>query len=507
MKAVLLIVVSGFVTTISCFCQPGSLDLNFDANGVLITDVGEYDYCESVLIQPDSKIVIAGTTDENIAVIRYNTDGTLDNTFGDNGIVITEEPCCYGTTMVQQSDGKILVAGHIYIYTGIDADFDVYLVRYNNNGTLDTTFSVDGKVITDPGGYNYIYSMALQSDGKIVLTGKSDAYIAVLRYNTDGTLDHNFGTNGIVTTSVGGLEDIGYSVVIQPDSKIVVAGRSYNESTHDDIVVLRYNSDGTLDTVFGDEGIVINNIDDKNDAACAAVLQPDGKILAAGYTENASTDFIVLRYNPDGSFDNTFNVDGKAITDMGSVDRAHSLAIQPDGKILVSGYAHNGDNDDLVLVRYNTDGTLDLTFDEDGKVITDYNNLYNFGNALALQADGKIVVAGNTFSPYDFIVTRYLSGLSLGIVDFSIQNYTLLIYPNPIHNEAILKYELINEEIISIELYNLEGKLIQPFLLHELKQAGKHEELILLNHSIPAGNYILVISNDTGKQCIKIFKE
>ena len=482
-KPVILITARIFFISVSCFSQPGSLDPGFGTDGIVITDVGELDYCECVLIQPDGKIVIAGTTDENIAVIRYNTDGTQDNTFGENGIVITEEPCCYGSTMVQQSDGKILVAGQIYIYTGPDSNFDVYLIRYNTNGTLDTTFSVDGKVITDPGGDNYIYSMVLQSDGKIVLTGKSDADITVLRYNTDGTLDHNFGTNGIVTTSIGGLSDIGYSVVIQPDSKIIVAGRSYNESTHDDIIVLRFNSDGNLDTGFGNEGIVIDNIEDKNDAALTTILQPDGKILAAGYTESASTDFIVLRYNTDGTLDNTFSVDGKTITDMGSVDRAHSLVIQPDGKILVSGYASNGDNDDLALVRYNNDGTLDLTFDEDGKVITDYNNLYNYGNAIALQPDGKIVVAGNTFTPYDIMVVRYLSGLSVGIVNFSEKNISSIISPNPIKNEATLKYELTQQETISINLYNTQGKLIQNIISEERRSVGTHEESILIDSS------------------------
>ena len=506
-KPVILITARIFFISVSCFSQPGSLDPNFGTDGIVITDVGDLDFCESVLIQPDRKIVIAGTSDENIAVIRYNTDGTLDNTFGDNGIVITEEPCCYGSAMVQQSDGKILVAGHIYIYTGPDSNFDVYLVRYNTNGTLDTTFSVDGKVITDPGGDNYIHSMALQSDGKIVLTGQSDNYIVVLRYNTDGSLDHNFGINGIVNTSVGGLEDNGNSVVIQPDSKIVVAGSSYNNSTHDDIVVLRYNSNGTPDTGFGDEGIVITDIEDNNDIALAIVLQPDGKILAAGYTENVSTDFIVLRYNSDGSLDNTFSVDGKSITDLGSLDRARSLAIQPDGKILATGFTRNGDNDDLALVRYNPDGTLDLTFDEDGKVVTDFNNSPNYGNALKLQANGKIVVAGHIYSPYNFMVARYLSGLNLGIVNFSDQSISPLIYPNPIQNETTLKYELKKEENISIELYDMKGERVQTFFSHERKSSGIHEEKINIAQTIPPGTYLLVISNNVGRQSILISKD
>jgi len=169
---------------------------------------------------------------------------------------------------------------------------------------------------------------------------------------------------------------------------------------------------------------------------------------------------------------------------------------------------YNSENYYYALVRYNSDGTLDHSFDDDGKLTTAIGSRRDDCNAIAIQADNKIIAAGSSYMnpDWDISLARYLSGLSLGILDFSEQNDILLIYPNPIQNEAILKYELLKEENISLNLYDMQGRIIQTFLSQEKRLAGPHEEVIRIDPAIPEGSYILVITNNSGKQSIEIIK-
>ena len=217
-------------------------------------------------------------------------------------------------------------------------------------GDLDPSFGGDGIVTTRTDiehTYQFVRSVALQSDGKIVVAGYSEIFgngydFAIVRYNSDGTLDTNFGTGGIVTTDLGG-SDLALSMVLQGDEKIVVAGYS-NFSGNYDFAVVQYNSDGTLDTNFGTGGIVATDFGNSNsfDYAISIALQSDGKIVAAGNTDiSGSNDYAVVRYNADGTPDTSFSGDGKVTTDFGtSNDIASSMALQSNGKIVVAGYSN-----------------------------------------------------------------------------------------------------------------------------------------------------------------------
>jgi uncharacterized delta-60 repeat protein len=233
---------------------------------------------------------------------------------------------------------------------------DFTLVRYNTNGTLDTTFDSDGKVTTAIGsGTDVAYSVALQSDGKIVVAGYSNNGsnfdFALVRYNTDGSLDTSFDSDGKVTTEVGSGNDGGESVAIQSDGKIVVAGYSYIGSNND-FALARYNTDGTLDTSFDSDGKVTTAIGVSVNYAKSVAIQSDGKIVAAGYNTGSNNDLALARYNTDGTLDTSFDSDGKVTTAIGSNDRAYSVAIQSDGKIVAAGNSNNGSNEDFALVRY-----------------------------------------------------------------------------------------------------------------------------------------------------------
>ena len=343
--------------------------------------------------------------------------GTPDATFGSGfGTVIT--PIGSGTdvaySLALQPDGMIVVAGTCSNGT----DYDFCLARYLANGALDTNFNGTGKVITAIGsGNDAAYSVALQPDGKIVVAGrcsngnKTDFCLA--RYVDSGALDVSFNGSGTVITAISSGNDVARGVALQPDGKIVVAGYCSNGITYD-FCLARYLASGTPDVSFNGSGTVITPIGVGDDYAISLALQPDGKIIVAGVCSNgANSDFCLARYLANGIFDTSFNSTGKVITPIGSSnDYGYSVALQPDGKIVVAGYCEGGANIDFCLARYLANGTLDTSFGSTGKVITVIGSSTDVANSAALQPDGKIVVAGycSNGSNDDFCLARYDGG-------------------------------------------------------------------------------------------------
>jgi len=414
------IVVAGYMWTgstwdfaLARYSTDGSLDTSFDGDGKLTTPVGSGDdYGRGIALQSGGKIVVAGYSydgsNADFALVRYNTNGSLDTSFDGDGKVTTAfgSASNYGYSVALQSDGKILLAG--YSYNGSNYDFAV--VRYNANGSLDASFDGDGIVTTDFGSSDYGYSIALQPDGKILVAGCGGGDFAVARYNPNGSLDTSFDGDGKVTTPIGSSTDYGYSVALQPDGKIVVAGYSYNGSNND-VALVRYNADGSLDTSFDGDGKVTTPIGVSDDYGRSVAIQSDGKIVVAGYSYNGNdNDFALVRYNANGSLDTSFDGDGKVTTPFGSwYEYGYSVALQPDGKIVVGGFAWGDSSYDFALARYNSNGSLDTSFDGDGKVVTPIGSSSDYGYSVTLQSDGKIVLAGETYngSNYDFALVRY----------------------------------------------------------------------------------------------------
>ena len=386
----------------------GSLDSSFDSDGKVITVFGaSNESANSIAIQGDGKIVVAGASNNGanneFAVARYNTNGSLDSSFDSDGKVTTtigSNAEAYSVAI--QSDGKIVVAGN----TIIGGRDKIAVARYNTDGSLDSSFDSDGKVTTTIGEADYATSVVVQSDGKIVVAGSSatggNSDFALIRYNSDGSLDSSFDP---AITPIGSSSDEAYSVAIQSNGKIVVAGYSENGS-HREIAVLRYNTDGSLDSSFDSDGKITTTIG-SDDLAKSVAVQSDGKIVVAGSSETEeNSDFALMRYNSDGSPDSSFV---PAVTPIGtSSDFANSVAIQSDGKIVVAGSSNNGSDNEFAVARYNTDGSLDSSFDSDGKVTTAIGS-GDFAFSAAIQSDGKIVVVGssNNGSNDDFAILRY----------------------------------------------------------------------------------------------------
>ncbi len=377
----------------------GSLDTTFDGDGIVTTLFLFFDgnALHDVAIQPDGKLVTAGAGGGGMfAVARYDTAGSRDLTFGGSGIV--HEPIPAAKAVAIQIDGKIVAAGAFR--DGDDVVLDYFaLTRYNANGSPDLSFHNDGFVSTAVGSSDSssVGAIALQADGKIVVAGSADGSFAVVRYGIDGLLDTSFGGDGIVTTPVGnnGIGAHASSVILQPDGKIVASGRSSEGFT-----VVRYDPNGSLDPTFDADGIAANFLSDI-DRVHSSVLQPDGKIIVAGSRWSAfdSIDFALVRYNSNGSLDSTFGAGGLITQEVGGSDSvAHAVALQPDGKILAAGYSANRQgllfSNDFALVRFTPDGSLDTTFGAEGVASADFENSYDQAYGMVLDSQGRAVLVG-----------------------------------------------------------------------------------------------------------------
>ena len=368
------------------------------------------------------------------------TAGNLDSTFGTGGTVRTDFAgnIDQANAVAIQSNGQIIAAGSSFSNSKTVEDFIV--ARYNANGTLDKRFGKNGKITTDFfRNVDSISAIAIQPDGAIVVagfaqlggTGGTPRVFALARYRNDGSPDTSFGNGGALTTSFGGNQAAASALMLQPDGKIVVAGTvDFNPDLPGsglDFAVARYNSNGTLDGSFGKGGKVVYDFFGSFDQANAAVLQPDGKIIVVGSASydsfNRDIGFALARFNTDGGIDFGFGTGGKQITDFfGAGAKANSIALQPDGKFVVAGTASDSATrpvaTDVALARYNADGSLDSGFGIGGETAIPFpDSASEQGNAVGLLPDGKIVVAGTAFktfnTPPDFALVRYNSDGSL----------------------------------------------------------------------------------------------
>jgi len=414
----------------------GDLDPTFGADGKVLTDFDHStDIANAVAIQADGKLVVVGTTyrdndfsNEDFAVARYNPDGTLDKTFGAGGKVQTDFPglAAVASSVVIQPDGKIVVAGGAFPLFTFLGDFK--LVRYNSNGSLDTSFGDGGIVTTTFPEGSYAFDMAVQTNGKIIAAGtvfvdfnpgdSSNTDFALARYNQDGTPDGTFGNGGQVTTDFVGLEDDAFSVLIQTDGKIVAVGSANDPATYYDFAAVRYLSNGTIDTTFGVAGKLHTDFGDQNfDRARSAALQSDGRIVAAGFAISQNGDvqnFAIARYDSNGVLDTGFGAGGMTQIDFGSCcQSANKILLQSNSKIITVGYANTESSDsDFLLARLTSDGSLDSTFGSGGKVRTSFGDLNGGANGAIFQPDGKVVAVGFQATGLelfaDFALARYL---------------------------------------------------------------------------------------------------
>ncbi len=393
------------------------LDQGFGQNGKVMinglwTDT-RTGYIKNIAMQPDGKVIAVTTgwlgganAGPSVALLRFNANGSLDTTFGSNGVVETDYAADdVGLGVAIQADGKILAVG-----TNSRAPANFIVGRYNANGSLDTSFNGSGKVETDiethsngpvvSGSRDVAYAVAVQADGKIVVAGTTDngtREFAVVRYAANGSLDASFGTGGVVTTTMGaGQADVA-GIRVLADGKIAVAGSASDGLGKRNFALTRYNPDGSLDTTFGR---VLWTTGGEDSELFAFDTLADGKVVATGRVGNR---VAVSRFTSTGAVDSAFGNNGFTLTSIGSAAAVgRALGLQADGKILVAGSASNGQNLDFAMARYLADGRLDTGFGSQGSgLVTMDASFDDYAEAMLLQPDGKAVVAGHAHvAPY-----------------------------------------------------------------------------------------------------------
>lgn len=450
--------------SVTRFTPNGLLDASFGHQGSATIGIdGANINANSAAIQSDNSIVFAGEVITGsvyaIALARITKDGIPDSTFGTDGVVTTafgnDDDGAYKCAV--QSDDKIVVTG----YTGNSTQYNGFVIRYMPNGSIDSTFGTAGVVVFGLGTEEEGNAIGVQPDGKIVISGRttsgSDRNILLMRLNPNGSMDNSFGINGITVTALSTGNDGGYSLTFQKDGKILLGGFTYPGSSFDAAIV-RYTADGKLDPEFGTSGRVVYDMGSgKQEVLTSIVVQADGKIIAGGYSgtfagggvDDAQT--LLIRLNPDGSFDNTFG----------------------------------------------TNGVLTTTYDRD-----------NSGSgSLGLQPNGGIIVATGVDygKQYDVAVMRLQSGLNLGVDNSGRPDVNAHVYPNALASESTLEYEATTRAAITISLIDMQGKtalILQP---ETVVEAGGHT-LHFNTDGLPHGAYLLRIWNGIDEMNIKVTK-
>ena len=408
---------SFFLMNMSVLASDGVLDTTFHSpDGYVLWDGGAgYDRGRDIALQSDSKILVTGYmtngTDNDLMVIRFNSNGTLDAGFGTNGAYIYDggNGNDDGYAIAVQSDNKILLAGD----SSNGSDGDVLVLRLDTDGKLDPDFGSNGIFTFDSGsGGDGAIDLLVQSDGDIVICGYSsngtDNDLLVMRLNANGALDTTFGSNGLAVYDGGGSQDFGLRLTVQNDDKILVAGSS-DDGSNEDILIARFNTSGTLDASFGTGGIVLYDGGDY-DRGYGIDTNSNGNILVTGIRtqpnpNNTDYDIPVICFDSDGNLDTSFGNNGIVLFDGGNREECYDLMVQSDDTILVAGHSGNsaaGPSDwSIVVLKYDPDGALDTTFGTGGVYEYDPTENTEWGYGLALQSDGKIVVAGQAHNGTD----------------------------------------------------------------------------------------------------------
>jgi uncharacterized delta-60 repeat protein len=391
------------------YTENGILDSSFNNNGMQFTDFGNTDdQLSAIRIDASGRIVAAGyrnNGNSDFAVARYNPDGTLDATFSSDGKATAEfgTPYDIGTSLAFDRDGRIVVGG----FVGNDVKQDFALARFQSDGTLDSTFDGDGKLTLAIGSrFDRINAVALDHGGRIVVAGSTFGTpswdIAMARFEASGTLDSSFGVSGKLSLAFGASTDVSGATAVDASGRVVMVGTS-----SDKFVLARYHPDGDLDATFGKNGLVATDVG-SNEMANGIAIDSLGRIIVVGQCLNNGTwDYVIVRYNPDGTLDTTFDGDGKRTASIGSsYDYANGVAIDSSDRIVVVGESYNGSSGDFSIARFNVDGSFDSSFHGDGAAIVSFGSSDDWATSVAIDDAGRIIVAGRSGS-VGFALVRF----------------------------------------------------------------------------------------------------
>ncbi len=545
MKAILHLALSLFIGLYSdiVVAQNTHLDTSFGVNGKIVTDLGQANsqQIEAVAIQPDGKIVVSNYRRHQdisswsivigeIQLKRYNSNGTLDNTFGIDGEVNIAFGQVSGTlndqmALVIQPDGKIKCSGFSY------SNHINVVVRVNPDGTPDNDFGING-VVTNNALEKSIVAFFPSSDKYVIASTEYDglAYdlstrgdFGVKVYNANGTPDTSFGTNGHAKLSIGFTTNTAYPLIpnfnsadyvtcvrVQPDGKILVGGNTDANVTYsspgggswnaDNFVLVRFNSDGTLDTTFGFNGIAMTDFN-SNDVPTSVMLTNENKILMVGSNPNTC---LLAKYNSDGTPDATFGTSGKVWGPVGG-ETLKTIIELADGKLLAGGRTYYSNTQPIyyLLRRFEANGTIDTSFGVNGKIEDMFGPVSSGIICLAAKED-TVIVAGFKYSPYLYpALAKYVSG-ALAVTDFN-SDKTFQAYPNPVTDNVNIFFNLLESGKLVFELFDASGRKIAS-LFNGQFISGQQSQKLELPQTLTKGIYFIAISNERVSTTVKIVK-
>jgi uncharacterized delta-60 repeat protein len=491
----------------SAFSQPGNPDDSFGQGGKIITQLfpGSTESGQDIGLQPDGKIIALaffGNEHERI-LLRYTTSGSIDSTFGTNGMVVADNNLLNPTnhSMVIDDSGRIILLGYLYDQaTGKDKS---KVMRFLPDGSIDPTFGSNG---TFSGffvrGNNVVNVITRQPDGKLVFAGSRDYYdtLFIVRILPEGAMDVDFGINGLVTIPVEPDDNYYiHSIAVDQDNNVILAGK-FSNLYQDDIFCYRFDEYGMPDFDFGNSGRIDLDFLQNDETSVDIVPYSDHTILVSCTEKSGIGDFAVACLNNDGSFNTSFGEQGKVIIDLNNneeVDYCYSICIQNDQKILLTGYSYYTyyQKDDFALVSLNPDGSRDADFGINGISQIDFDFWSDLGKKSLIQPDHRILTIGSAQknNSYHIGICRILTELYLGKDDFSPDPASLLIYPNPVDGLCTVRIEKSMIEDPELKLYSMYGKVSIPIPAIYTNGALGKEIHIDLSYFIP-GRYILELA-------------
>ena len=509
---------------------PGTLVPDFGTGGVVY---GDYDdlpnNAYASVIQPDGKILLAGTTALNTSpwptnvptLMRFLPTGALDLSFGVDGVVLLipiagEE---WIEDVILQPDEKFLTIGYAEdgagVYTGS-------LIRWNPDGTRDNTFGTNGKVTLTFGSGDAVFgeAVAVHPDGRIIALSMirdaaSNNTAGITMLNANGSLYTDFGTGGKLQTNPGGGDNFLNNIEVIDNDHFLIGGLSYETPGPVSFVTLaQFHMNGNPDYSFGIAGVSVVEINMEImilAARGAMTVDDQGRILYGTFQSGIqSDDFALFRFHSYGYPDNTFGAYGLTVTDMPHDAYINAVTVQPDGKIVAGGHSLNNGSW-FAMVRYEENGDPDLSFGTDGTgiVLTNFTPSVQYPNNwlydLHMNPEGYIIATGivnNTDTDNDFTVACYYSGLNVGTPPIP-QSRVFSIYPNPFSNHGTLSCSFPDDGIVALQVFSLSGTLIREISLG-WQEAGTRT-VYWDAAGIPPGSYILQLSMGTQtwfNQCI-----
>ncbi len=429
---------------------------------------GLFDRVSKIALQPDGKIAFAGGirnasgTQSDLFFGRVNVDGDLDQGFGANGTIIMDmggdNESVAGIGI--DANGRILFAGtsdQIGVYEHL-------LLQLTENGDLDLTFGDDGIIYNSPlMSGSVVTSFTTDNEGNLFVTGTGNGDVMVVKYLPTGYPDDNFGTSGTVIHDLGSVDETATRCIVQDDGRILIAGSQVLSS--DDALIVRLLQDGSLDQSFNQTGWVNLELSPWIDRINGMVLLPDGKLLVVGNVSDqigSDNEIFAVQIKSDGSYDTTFGTEGLIRYDIGvGSDFANVVVLQPDGKVIIGGGTNDNStiqNENFCLVRLNDDGSLDQSFGNNGIVVTEISSSYERVIDMALQDDGKLIVVGTAKVGLseDVAFARYHTGLNISVSEI-FEDTRFLLYPNPVTETLSVSAD---RKLRSVELLDALGRTV-----------------------------------------------